>query len=75
MNLKTYLELGLKLTKVHRVLGFNQSLFLKSYIDHTTLLRTKATTDFEKSLFKLMINSVFGKFIERTRDYLNVKIV
>ena len=61
-------------TAVHRVLAFNQSLFLKTYIDHTTLLRSNARSDFEKSLFKLMINSVFGKFIERTRDYLNVRL-
>jgi hypothetical protein len=74
MNLKTYLQLGMKLTKIHRVMAFTQSLFLKSYIDHTTVLRTKAKSEFEKSLFKLMINSVFGKFIERTRDYVNVKL-
>jgi hypothetical protein len=74
MNLKTYVELGMKLRKIHRVLEFTQSLFLKRYIDHATELRTNAGSDFEKSLFKLMINSNFGKFIERTRDYLNVRL-
>lgn len=74
MNLKTYLELGMKMGKIHRVLAFTQSLFLKRYVDHTTKLRTNAKSEFEKSLFKLMINSNFGKFIERTRDYLNVKL-
>ena len=74
MNLKTYLELGMQLGKIHRVLAFTQSLFLKQYIDQTTKLRTNAASEFEKSLFKLMINSNFGKFIERTRDYLNVKL-
>ena len=74
MNLKTYLQLGMKLRKIHRVLAFKQSLFLKQYIDHTTHLRKHAQSDFEKSLFKLMINANFGKFIERTRDYVNVHL-
>jgi hypothetical protein len=73
-NLKTYLRLGMRLTKVHRVMAFTQSLFLKRYIDHTTKLRTNAKSAFEKNLFKLMINAVFGKFIEQSRHYLTVKL-
>jgi hypothetical protein len=74
MNLKTYLRLGLKLTKVHRVLSFTQSNFLGYYIDRCTELRVQSETDFGKRLWKLFANAVFGKFIERTRDYLNVKM-
>jgi len=47
-NLKLYLEQGLKLTKVHRVLAFNQSAFMKPYIDKNTEKRKLATGDFEK---------------------------
>ena len=72
-NLKTYVQLGLKVTKIHRVLAFRQSLFLKSYVDAVTLLRTNATNEFDRALFKLMVNAVFGKFIEQTRDYTTVK--
>lgn len=72
MNLRTYLQLGMRLTKIHRVLSFTQSNFLKTYIDICTQLRQKATTEFGKRLFKLFSNSVFGKFIEQTRNYLNV---
>lgn len=72
MTLQVYLRLGLKISKIRRVLAFKQSLFLKQYIDKCTSLRQAATTDFGKRLFKLFANAVFGKFIEQARNYLNV---
>ena len=74
-NLKTYLELGLKLKKVHKVLEFNQSKWLEPYIDLNTKLREKAIDKFEQDLFKLMNNSVFGKSCENVRNHINIKIV
>lgn len=73
MTLKTYVRLGLTVVKIRRVLAFTQSHFLKNYIDHCTTLRQEAKTDFGKRLFKLFSNSVFGKFIEQTRNYMTVK--
>lgn len=74
INLKLYLRLGLKIVKIRRVLAFKQSVFLKDYIDKCTELRKQSTNAFSKSLWKLFANAVFGKFIECTREYLNVKI-
>ena len=74
-NLKYYLEQGMILQKVHRVLKFKQSPWLKPFIDFNTAMRAKATSDFEKDFFKLMNNSVFGKTIENTREYRNVDFV
>ena len=56
-NLKQYLDLGLKLKKVHKVLEFDQSPWLKAYIDLNTNLRKQATSKFDEDHAKLMNNS------------------
>ena len=73
-NLKQCLDLGLKVTKVHRALEFDQSPWLKTYIDFNTQKRRAAESSFEKDFFKLKNNSVFGKTIENLCKRVNITL-
>jgi len=57
LNLQFYLKHGLKLKKIHRVIGFRQRSFLKDYIHKCTDMRKKSRTKAEAAVWKLCVNS------------------
>ena len=60
-NLQYYLSKGWILTKVHKILEFKQSPWMKPYIDFNTERRIEATNEADKNLFKLLNNAYMVK--------------
>ena len=74
-NLQYYLLLGMKLIKVHRILKFKRSNWLKEYIEFNTEKIMKSKNSFEVRFFKLLINCIYGKSMENIRKKISVKLI
>lgn len=68
--LQLYTQLGMKIKRIHRVIAFRQTRFLKVFIDYCTQKRASSTSPFEKNVWKLTSNSTYGKTIENVRNYM-----
>ena len=53
--------MGIKFTKVRRIIKFKQDYIFKDYFELNSKMRTVAKTEVEKDILMLMINSLFGK--------------
>jgi hypothetical protein len=74
-NLQYYLNKGLILKQVHKGIRYRQSKFLADYINHCSALRRAATSAFKKRLIKYFANSIYGKMLQNTQKYVEVKII
>ena len=48
---------------------------MKKYINFNTEKRMNAANDFEKKIFKFMINSVYGKAMENLQKRINTRLI
>ena len=64
----------MKLVKIHRILSFKQSDWLKKYVDFNTKKGQESSDEFNKNLYKLLNNCIYGKSIENIRKIINVKL-
>ena len=73
--LKFYLRHGMIVDKVHNVMSFKQSRWLKKYINFNTQKKNQAVNDFEKDFYKLLNNAFYGKTMENVRNRLKINFI
>ena len=59
--LKFVVKMGIKVTKVHRIIKFKKDYIIRDYIELNNKMRAEAKTEPEKDIIKLMNNSLIGK--------------
>jgi len=74
-NLKLYMDLGMKVDWIQKVMEFDQKAFLAPYIAFNTEKCRMARSSFEKDFLNLMSKAVYGKTIEQLRNRVNDKLV
>ena len=63
------------LQKIHKVMSFTQSPWMRPYIELCVERRKAASTNFQKDFWKLLMNAVFGKSMENVRKRIRVEMV
>ena len=72
--LKFFVEMGLKVIKIHRAIRFTQAPFLAPYIRYNNEQRKAATNAVAKNMFKLLNNSVYGRCLYSPRNTKSFKL-
>ena len=65
--------LGTKILKVHRIWSWRQSHWLRDYIVKMSHARQISTDDVEKDVIKLIMNALYGKFLQNKEGYNETK--
>ena len=74
-ELKFYVKMGVKISRIHNAISFKQQPFMKNYIDFNITQRKANSSDKLKSdLFKKLNNAVYGKTQEQQRRHMNFKL-
>jgi len=73
--LQFYLDHGLVLTRIHRVVAFVQRPLMLSFVAYCNEQRKNAKSEFESNLYKLLANSFYGKTCENVRWRCNARLI
>ena len=73
--LKFYVKMGVKVTKLHRVIKFKQDYICRDYIQNNTNKRATAKTEAEKDVRKLMNNSLYGRMCMNRLHFFQSKFL
>ena len=65
--------MGVKVTKIHRVIKFKHDYICRDYIHNNTNKRATAKTEAEKDVRKLMNNSLCGRMCMNPLHFLQSK--
>ena len=63
------------ITKVHRIVSFDQSPWWEKYIDYNAKKRAEVDLDFRKDYHRSLSNSFFGKTMEDVRNRIKIDFV
>jgi hypothetical protein len=77
-NLKYYMGKGVNVTKVHRIMRYEQRPVLRGFMNNLLLhrLKHKEMRDvFGEQILKLIANALIGKFTSVTSEYVNIELV
>ena len=74
-HLKFCLKHGLVLKKIRKVLAFDQSHWLAPFVNFVTELRKNASSEFEDSIWKKVVNASYGRLLMDKEKHINMKLV
>ena len=72
---KFYIRHGMIVDKVHEIISFKQSKWLKKYTIFNSQKRNKANNDFEKDFYNLLKYAFYGKTIKNVRNRIIVEFI
>ena len=73
--LKFYFKIGVKITKINRVIKVKQDCICRHYIQNNTNKRATDKTETEKDAGKIMNNSLYGRLCMNPLQLLQIKFL
>ena len=70
-----YVKMGVKVTKIHRVIDFKQDYIFRDYIQNNTKKRATAKTEAEEDVRKLTDNALYRRMCMNPLPFLQGKFL